>query len=163
MPGTSAAAGRPFTGPQPPPAKKFGHANLPLISDSTPVKKPRLSSAEGSSSGTGAPVPISHLRSSSPRPVIIGEPVSLGLGVPSNQSQSSSSTSEHVSDPLDEASADYGAGEEEEEGDIEEGIDFNNLKTEPIQVYGYEHQGGNSQLSQSEMLQDEDDIGDEGK
>lgn len=107
----------------------------------TPIKKPRLIDP-GIPSGSGGIATV-HRESNESAPVIVGDPVSIKIS--SSQAQSSSSTG--VMDPLDfDDSQQYHGGEMEGE----EGIDFNNLKTEPIQVYsGYE------ESNQSEMMHNE--------
>lgn len=86
-----------------------------MESPSVPAKKPRLSETNV--------VEHSPVEST---PVILGQPVTLGGVQPPGG---------EVDDPLND-SHQY---EQEEEGEMEEGIDFNHLKTEPIQVYsGYD-------------------------
>lgn len=102
----------------------------------TPNKKPRLN--ESGPPGSGILGSSRTVTDIDVPPIIVSQPVTLST----TQDQPSSSS---VMDPLDDSEHYEG-----EEGDVEEGIDFNNLKTEPIQVYsGYE------ESDQSEMMHNE--------
>ncbi|ODN00972.1 Glucose dehydrogenase [FAD, quinone] [Orchesella cincta] len=152
IPTTTAGSSHPasertsYVPPPGPASKKLVGVSLSRTdtSSSIPIKKPRIADPGPSSSIT---------INASSSPVIVGEPVSLNASSKKDQSSYSPEVEDRVRDPLDN-SALYS---DELEADVEEGVDFNNLKTEPIQVYTattYEDE------DQSDMMHDEG--GDEG-
>ncbi|CAL8109159.1 unnamed protein product [Orchesella dallaii] len=133
-----------FVPPPAPASKKLAGVSLSRsdASSAIPNKKPRITDP------VPGPSSSMHTLNVSTSPVIVGEPISLNVSSKQNQSSYSAEVEDRVRDPLESATH-YN---EELEADVEEGVDFNNLKTEPIQVYTantYDDE------DQSEMMHDE--------